>query len=127
MYAIAAPYARQKLAGLSPIATATASLLCASLVLLPLLPFTVSEKIPSAKILLAVAMPALLSTSLAYILYFRLLQSIGSSKTITVTYIIPVFAMVWGATALKEPITVAMAGRVRVDSVGDCDRQQTAC
>jgi drug/metabolite transporter (DMT)-like permease len=108
MYAIAAPYARQQLAGLSPALTATASLLSAAAVLLPLLPFTVPAAVPSANVMLSVVMLALFSTSLAYILYFRLLQSIGSSRTITVTYIIPVFAMVWGAMILEEPITVAM-------------------
>lgn len=108
MYAIAAPYARKNLVGLSPIVTATTSLLLASLVLVPMLPFTMPSEVPSPQILLAVALLALLSTSLAYILYFRLLHSIGSSKTITVTYIIPVFAMVWGAMFLQEPITAAM-------------------
>ena len=108
LYAIAAPYTKQQLTGVSPIAIATISQLSAAIVLLPALPFTIPSAVPSAKIWLAVIALALFSTSLAYLLYFRLIQSIGATRALTVTYLIPVSATIWGAIALGEAITGAM-------------------
>ncbi len=108
LYSIAAPYAKQQLAGVPPIAIATIGQLSAAAFLLPALPFTIPQALPSAEVWLAVMALALFSTSIAYVLYFRLIQSIGSTKALTVTYLIPVSAMVWGAIALNEPITSAM-------------------
>jgi drug/metabolite transporter (DMT)-like permease len=108
MYAIAAPYAKQQLSGVSPLVIATMSQLSAAVFLLPALPFTVPKVVPTLNIMLSVLALALFSTALAYIIYFRLIQTIGSTKTLTVTYLIPAFSMVWGAVILKEPITSSM-------------------
>jgi drug/metabolite transporter (DMT)-like permease len=51
---------------------------------------------------------ALLSTAFAYLLYFRLIQNIGATTALTVTYLIPLFAMLWGALFLNETITGSM-------------------
>ena len=51
---------------------------------------------------------AIASTAIAYILYFRLIQNIGSTRALTVTYLVPIFAVLWGALILAEPITPAM-------------------
>lgn len=108
MYAIAAPYAKHHLAGVPPLVIATMTQLGAAVALLPLLPLSVPSTMPSTTIMLAVLALALFSTSLAYLLYFRLLQNIGASKALTVTYLVPVFAMLWGSLFLGEAITVAM-------------------
>ena len=47
-------------------------------------------------------------TSLAFVLYFRLIARVGPTKAITVTFLIPVFAVVFGAILLDEPISVSM-------------------
>ena len=47
-------------------------------------------------------------TALAFVLYFRLIASVGPTKAITVTFLIPVFAFVLGALMLDEPITLLM-------------------
>ena len=49
-----------------------------------------------------------LSTALAYLLYFRLLERIGPTKTTTVTYLIPIVGMLGGALVLREPLTGGM-------------------
>jgi drug/metabolite transporter (DMT)-like permease len=49
-----------------------------------------------------------LSTALAYILYFHLIKSVGPTNTTTVTYLIPVFGTAWGALFLGEPVTGGM-------------------
>ena len=106
--AIAAIYARQKLFGVSPIAVAAGSLLGAGIVLLPITPFFLPTVFPSGKILLVVLALALFSTAFAHILYFYLIANIGAGNALTVAYMIPLFAMLWGAVGLGEPITIAM-------------------
>ncbi len=108
MYAIAAPYIKQRLSGISPLIIATLSQLGAALVLLPATPFTLPSAFPGPTVILSVLLLALFSTSLAYLLYFRLIQNIGPTKALTVTFLVPVFAMIWGALFLQEPITASM-------------------
>ena len=80
MYAIAAPYIKQHLAGVSVLAITAGSQLGAALILLPAMPFTMPQKTPSATVVLAVLALALLSTSLAYILYIRLIRTLDRQK-----------------------------------------------
>ena len=108
MYAIAAPFIRLNLNGVPSLVIATGSQLGAAICLLPLLPFTKPTTPPSQAVLLAVLGLAILSTSLAYTLYFRLIHTVGSTRALTVTYLIPIFAMLWGAILLKETITALM-------------------
>ncbi|WP_182285050.1 DMT family transporter [Comamonas testosteroni] len=56
-----------------------------------------------------VALLGLLSTALAYVLYFRLIADEGPQKALTVTFIVPVFAVLWGWALLDESLTVAHA------------------
>lgn len=56
-----------------------------------------------------VAVLGLLSTALAYVLYFRLIADEGPQKALTVTFIVPVFAVLWGWALLDESLTVAHA------------------
>jgi drug/metabolite transporter (DMT)-like permease len=64
---------------------------------------------PGATAWASVAALALLCTGIAYILYFRLMQRIGPTNTIAVTFLIPVFAVLWGWTFLAEAFTLPMA------------------
>jgi len=108
MYAIAAPYIKQNLVGVPSLVITTVSQLSAAFLLLPALPFTVPQQTPPIAVVVAVFALAMLSTAFAYILYFRLIQKVGSTKALTVTYLIPLFAMLWGAIVLKEAVTVSM-------------------
>jgi drug/metabolite transporter (DMT)-like permease len=107
-YAFGAPYARLKLAGAAPLSVATGSQLSAALFLLPALPFSTPKNAPSTTAFLVALALALLSTAFAYILYFHLIQNAGASKALTVTYLVPLFAMIWSFLFLAEPITPAM-------------------
>jgi len=51
---------------------------------------------------------ALLCTGLAYVMYFRLIANVGPANAIAVTFLIPAFAVLWGALFLHEAITMPM-------------------
>ena len=61
----------------------------------------------STGVWLAVAGLGFVCTSLAYIMYFRLIADIGPVKSLTVTFLIPPFGVLWGAIFLKEQLTLA--------------------
>lgn len=108
MYAIAALYTKQNLVGVSPMTIATGSQLGAGIVLLPLTPFFVPKAPITPEVWAVVLALALFSTALAYIIYFHLISNIGTKNSLLVAYLIPLFAMFWGATVLNEPITASM-------------------
>ncbi|NJL79361.1 MAG: DMT family transporter [Richelia sp. SM2_1_7] len=108
LYAIAAPYTKKYLSDVSPFVIAAGSQLSAALIILFFTPFTIPSSVPTLQIIFAVIALSLFCTALAYILYFRLIQNIGVTKSLTVTYLIPIFAMLWGMLFLKEPITTSM-------------------
>ncbi|MFT4928756.1 MAG: drug/metabolite transporter (DMT)-like permease [Phenylobacterium sp.] len=101
-------YAKQKLSHVSSLVTAGGSLAGAAVMLLPVGLYYWPEQQPSTEAWLAVLVLALLCTSFAIVLYFRLIANIGPSKTIAVTYLIPVFGMGFGALWLNEVVTMAM-------------------
>ncbi|NEQ53786.1 MAG: DMT family transporter [Leptolyngbya sp. SIO3F4] len=108
MYAIAAPYIKKNLVSVPSLVVTTGSQLGAAIAIIPALPFTIPQQVPSASVVISVLGLAILSTAFAYILYFRLIQNVGSTKALTVTYLVPLFAMLWGAIVLKETVTSAM-------------------
>ena len=65
--------------------------------------------LPSAHAWITAALLALLCTGVAYVLYFRLIAHIGAANAISVTFLIPVFAVLWGWLFLAEQPTGAMA------------------
>ncbi|MGB3402967.1 MAG: DMT family transporter [Microcoleaceae cyanobacterium] len=108
MYAIAAPYVKLKLSGVPSLVITTGSLLSAAVFLLPFLPFTIPQNQVTFQAIIAVISLALFSTALAYILFYRIIQKIGSTRALTVAYLVPIFAMTWGAIFLQEAITISM-------------------
>jgi drug/metabolite transporter (DMT)-like permease len=49
-------------------------------------------------------------TGWAFLIFFRLVNEIGPARTLTVTFLIPVFGVMWGALFLHEPVTIWMIG-----------------
>jgi drug/metabolite transporter (DMT)-like permease len=84
---------------------AVGSQLGASLLLLPLIPVVPPFSLPSVGVLICVVLLGLGSTGLAYLLYFRLIVDVGPAKALTVTFLIPIFGVMWGALFLGEQIT----------------------
>lgn len=109
-YAVAAIGTQRWLGSLSPLAVATGSqLAAASWLLLPGL-LAWPQALPGGRAWLALAGLAVLCTGLAYLLYFRLFARVGPSKAVTVTFLIPLFAIVWGALFLGERLSLGMLG-----------------
>ncbi|HEY5897219.1 MAG TPA: DMT family transporter, partial [Burkholderiales bacterium] len=79
------------------------------LLLLPLLAVA-PPAMPGNDVVISVLALGLVCGAMAYILYFRLIADIGASAALTVTYLIPVFGMLWGALFLHEAITLTMLG-----------------
>jgi drug/metabolite transporter (DMT)-like permease len=117
-YGFAANYTKQRLTGVPPLAVAAGSQAAAAAVLLlPGLWFA-PPTMPGATSWASVVVLAVLCTAVAYLLYFRLIAHIGAPRAITVTYLIPVFAVLWGALFLHEELTLSMAAGCAVILVG---------
>lgn len=105
-YGIAGVYSKRQSAGIAPPLMATGSQLGAALVLLPFLPLSPLRGEVTPFILIIACALALLCSAVAYFIYFRLIADVGPTKTLTVTFLIPLFALVWGALFLQEAVNV---------------------
>ena len=97
--------------GASPRGMAAGNQLAAALVLLPLLPFFPPLAAPTPLVIANVLALALLASGLAFLLYFRLIADVGATRALTVTYLIPLFGVLWGWIFLGETLpAAALAG-----------------
>jgi len=107
-YGISASFTKRYLTGVNPLATAAGSQLGATLGLaLPTL-WLWPAAMPGMRAWAAIAAVGVLCTGIAYILFFRLIANAGPSRALAVTFLVPVFAVVYGALALGERITTWM-------------------
>ena len=108
LYGLSASYTKKRLADVAPLAVATGSQLSAALVLV--LPAIVwwPTSAPSATAWVTASLLAVLCTALAYVLFFRLIAHIGPANAIAVTFLIPLFAVLWGWLFLAEALTLSM-------------------
>jgi drug/metabolite transporter (DMT)-like permease len=108
-YAVASVYTRRsRLVELPAAVTGAGVLLCAAVLALPISliverPWTVA---PSAASVLALVVLALLCTSAAYLILFRLLAARGATFLSLNNYMVPVFGVVWGALFLAEAVAL---------------------
>ena len=107
-YGFGGNFARRYASRIKPLAIAAGSQVGAALVLLPIAVITWPDTPISLTAWAAAIVMGLFSTALAYILYFRLIANTGPTNAITVTYLIPLFAMLLGALVIDEPITGSM-------------------
>lgn len=107
-YGLAANYTRRHLTGVPPLAVAGGSQVTAALALAPLAVWLWPEGVISGRAWGALVIMALASTALAYVLYFRLLARVGPTRAVAVTYLIPLFGVIWGALLLDEMVTLPM-------------------
>jgi len=115
LYGVVGVLIKRVAAGVSPRAMAAGNQLAAAVVLIPLLPFVPPLAVPSALVIANVVALALLASGVAFILYFRLIADVGATRALTVTYLIPLFGILWGALFLGEALpAAALAGGVLI-------------
>ena len=107
--------------GISPLATATGQLCASSMILIPLTlwidqPWTMA--MPSIEGMGSLLGIALLSTALAYVIYFRLLKTAGATNLLLVTLLIPVSAIILGVFLLDESLELQHLSGMAVISLG---------
>lgn len=102
-YGIATHYTRRAKA-VEPFANAHGSMWGALLMLLPLALIQGPQTDISPTVALAVLALGVVCTGVAYLLYFKLVQEVGATQTLTVTFLIPVFGVLWGALFLGEQV-----------------------
>ena len=117
LYGVTASATRRWLTGVPPIAVATGSQLSAAAVLLLPAVWFWPTVMPSPSSWVSAALLGAACTGLAYILFFRLLAAMGP-RAITVTFLIPVFAVAWGFIFLGERVNAAMAAGCAVIVLG---------
>ena len=109
LYGCGANLIRRQLVGLPAGAVAAATLVCAAALVLPLAVLTwPSAAIPATSWVSAVLL-GVLCTGIAFVIYYRLIHRIGAPQAATVTYLVPLFGVLWAWLMLGEPLTPTMA------------------
>ena len=106
-YGIASVYTKVYMRGASSKAVATFSQLGAALFLLPLTFVAPPKHSPTPIVVLSVIALALMCTAVAYLLYFWLIEHAGPTRALTVTFLAPVFGVLWGTVLLSEPLSLS--------------------
>jgi len=104
-YAIAASATKRYMGGVPPLVLATGSQLGATLALALPAMWLWPAQMPGPQAWLALVAAGVVSTGIAYILYFRLIERAGPARALAVTYVLPVFAVLYGVLFLGEAIT----------------------
>jgi drug/metabolite transporter (DMT)-like permease len=107
-YALSGIYMKKRAFGLSPFSLSAGSLLTSSFMLIPFLPAFPPIEVFTWKISIAVLGISLMCSAAAFLIYFRLMADIGPTKTLTVTFLIPVFGVLWGVIFLGEELHLVM-------------------
>lgn len=109
-YACAGIFGRFALKGVAVQVSATGQLITGALLLLPLAAFQVPSAFPSLQATASLVTLAIAGTALASMMFYWLLARVGATGTLLVTYLLPVFALIWGAIFLKEAVTLLAVG-----------------
>jgi len=114
-YGLAGPLIKRYAGGASPRGMAVGNQLAAAVVLIPLLPLLPPLGAPSPLVIANLLALALLASGVAFLLYFRLIADVGATRALTVTYLIPLFGILWGWLFLGEALpAAALAGGVLI-------------
>lgn len=103
-YALSAMVMKTRFAHGSPLSVSTGNFLSAGILLLPLAAAMPPRSLPGLETVLALAVLAVLSTAVAWALFFGLVRRLGIGPTSSVSYLIPMFGVVFGVLFLSEPV-----------------------
>ena len=111
-YGIATNYA-QTATAVEPFANAHGSMWAAAILVAPATPFSPLVASPGAGVIAAAVALGIVCSGMAYQIYFRLVKDVGATSALTVTFLIPVFGVLWGSLFLSEVVrwnTIVGAG-----------------
>ncbi|KVP20228.1 DMT family transporter [Burkholderia ubonensis] len=108
LYGIAANYTKRKLSGVDPLVNATGSMIGSTVLLLPFAIATWPAAPVGAHAWGSVLGLGIACTGIAYFIFFYLIAHVGPARAITVTFVIPVFGLLWGALFLGEHVSAVM-------------------
>jgi drug/metabolite transporter (DMT)-like permease len=121
-FALASILARKlNIGGVTPMALTAGQLASSALIMLPIMlivdqPWTLP--MPSMESVLALVALALLSTTFAYWLFFKVLENVGASNSLLITFLIPVTAILLGVMGLGEKLSLAQCGGIALIAAG---------
>jgi drug/metabolite transporter (DMT)-like permease len=107
-YASGGVYGQLQVRDIAGPVLATGNMLAAALILLPLTIADPPREVPGGTAVLGLLGLILIPTFAGQLLLFRVLRLYGSRKLSIVTYLMPAFAVVYGAVLLGEPVTTAI-------------------
>ena len=107
-YAIGPIIIDRKLGDVPAMGVIAASLIVATLIYAPLVPFLWPQEV-SLQSAGSVVGLGVLCTAVAFIVFFALIAEVGPARATVITYVNPAVAIVLGALVLQEPLTLGMA------------------
>ena len=109
LYGFSSNYTKRTLATASPLAVAAGTQLASALLLALPAARAWPAGAPTPHAWAALIVLAIACSALAYVLFYRLIVRVGAARTVSVTYLIPVFGVLWGRVFLGEPVTLHLA------------------
>lgn len=107
-YGLIAAYIKRWAADVPSRGMAVGTQLAAGVLLMPFIPLWLPAGMPSPGVAASVLALGLICGAVAFLLYFRLIADIGATGALTVTYLIPVFGVLWGVLFLGETVSAGM-------------------
>ena len=113
LYALGGVYTARRFTGASPVESTIGQQFGAFVLLFPFALLRPPTERPPLSAIGALLILAVFSSVLAYLLFFRLISSVGATKTATVSYLIPLFGTLWGVALLQERVGLeTLAGMI---------------
>lgn len=117
-YGLAGIYIKKYASNIKPRLIAACSQTMIGIAMLPLIfVFPPNEDVTMRAAILLIVF-AILCSAVAYLIFYRLVSTVGPTKTLTVTFLMPAFGMFWGRLFLNEKITVVMVAGAMVILAG---------
>ncbi len=107
-YAIAGNFVRARMSGVPPLELATGMLTAGALLALPVAVLSGAPRVPAMDGAVSLVAVGILSTAIAWPIFFRVLRRTTPTAASTVTFIVPAFALTWGSILLAEPIGLGL-------------------
>ena len=104
-YGVGGVFIKRTFTGIPPLTLAVGQQTAAAGIMIPVALTDLPGQTPSVTVALCVLALAVLSTAVAYMLFFYLIASAGPTATSTVTLIVPVFGLIFGVLFLGEPVS----------------------